>query len=230
MERKAPLDVATIAEKVLEALDPRDSVLYSRIRSENGNGFLDAPAREEPPTIEELAALVEELSQRLQQSRRMQELLLQQLVDLQSQIRSLPGHIVRLEQGNIEVEARLDRLGLAIEPHASVNSDAHTEASIPRALESSRETGKVPFPSWQRSDNASTRFMMSAQTTSSPTVCVAEKTPWLSVKDVAVRLNLSESTVRRYIREGILPAARLPGGRGLRLDWEEVVEKLHRSG
>ena len=50
--------------------------------------------------------------------------------------------------------------------------------------------------------------------------------PWLSVQEIAGQLSLSESTIRRYIREGKLPATRLPGGRGLRLRWEDVQEQM----
>jgi excisionase family DNA binding protein len=54
--------------------------------------------------------------------------------------------------------------------------------------------------------------------------------PWLSVQDIAGQLSLSESTVRRYIREGKLPAARLPGGRGLRLRWPDVQQSMEQIG
>jgi len=49
---------------------------------------------------------------------------------------------------------------------------------------------------------------------------------WRSVREVAQSLSLSESTVRRYVRQGKLPAVRLPGGRGLRLRWTDVVERM----
>ena len=53
-----------------------------------------------------------------------------------------------------------------------------------------------------------------------------EPEKWLSVKEVANQYNISESTVRRYIRQGRLPAMRLPGGRGLRLRWQDVRERM----
>jgi excisionase family DNA binding protein len=37
--------------------------------------------------------------------------------------------------------------------------------------------------------------------------------PLLTAPQVAVRLNVSEQTVRRWAASGRLPAARLPGGR-----------------
>jgi excisionase family DNA binding protein len=54
----------------------------------------------------------------------------------------------------------------------------------------------------------------------------SEMARWASVKEVAERLGLSESTVRRYVRQGILPAVRLPIGRGLRLRWSDVLSRL----
>lgn len=54
----------------------------------------------------------------------------------------------------------------------------------------------------------------------------SETARWASVKEVAERLGLSESTVRRYVRQGILPAVRLPIGRGLRLRWSDVLSRL----
>ncbi len=54
----------------------------------------------------------------------------------------------------------------------------------------------------------------------------SEVARWASVKEVAERLGLSESTVRRYVRQGILPAVRLPVGRGLRLRWSDVLSRL----
>lgn len=56
----------------------------------------------------------------------------------------------------------------------------------------------------------------------------SEAVPWATVKEVAQHLGLNPSTVRRYIRRGILPAARLPGGRGLRIRWEDVRSRLPR--
>jgi excisionase family DNA binding protein len=53
---------------------------------------------------------------------------------------------------------------------------------------------------------------------------------WATVKEVARYLGLSPSTVRRYIRKGILPAARLPGGRGLRIRWEDVQARVSEGG
>ncbi|MCC7353530.1 MAG: helix-turn-helix domain-containing protein [Anaerolineae bacterium] len=53
-----------------------------------------------------------------------------------------------------------------------------------------------------------------------------EAARWASVKEVAERLGLSESTVRRYVRQGIFPAVRLPVGRGLRLRWSDVLSRL----
>jgi excisionase family DNA binding protein len=47
----------------------------------------------------------------------------------------------------------------------------------------------------------------------------------LTVEDVAKRLDASVLTIRRWVREGQLPALRL-GGRFIRLDWEEVVAAL----
>ncbi|HIC88501.1 MAG TPA: DNA-binding protein [Anaerolineae bacterium] len=40
---------------------------------------------------------------------------------------------------------------------------------------------------------------------------------WLTVAEAAEYLRVSDSTVRRYVREGLLPAARLPDKRGIRV-------------
>jgi excisionase family DNA binding protein len=42
---------------------------------------------------------------------------------------------------------------------------------------------------------------------------IAEKPAWLTVKEVARRLDLHEITVRRKIHDGVIPALQL-GGRG----------------
>ena len=54
----------------------------------------------------------------------------------------------------------------------------------------------------------------------------AESGEWCSVREVAQALGLSQSTVRRYVRQGKLRAVRLPGGQRLRLQWCEVKARL----
>jgi len=54
----------------------------------------------------------------------------------------------------------------------------------------------------------------------------SEPGQWQTVKEVARALNIGEGTVRRYIRQGKLPAVRLPGGRGLRLRRADVERCL----
>ncbi|GAB4558555.1 MAG: hypothetical protein Kow0047_03730 [Anaerolineae bacterium] len=49
---------------------------------------------------------------------------------------------------------------------------------------------------------------------------------WITVREAAEYLGLSQSTVRRYIRQGLLPAARLPSGRGVRILRSEVERLL----
>jgi excisionase family DNA binding protein len=55
---------------------------------------------------------------------------------------------------------------------------------------------------------------------------LSSRKQWHSIKEVATQLGMSESTVRRYIREGKLPAVRLHGGRGIRLSWSDIVEQV----
>lgn len=60
-------------------------------------------------------------------------------------------------------------------------------------------------------------------------ISASEAGQWQTVKEVARALNVGEDTVRRYIRQGKLPAVRLPGGRGLRLRRADVERCLLAS-
>ena len=48
----------------------------------------------------------------------------------------------------------------------------------------------------------------------------------LSIKDVAELLRLTNRTVERYIKEGVIPAYRLPGGRRLYIKREDLLASL----
>jgi len=83
----------------------------------------------------------------------------------------------------------------------------------------------------QWSVEAEARLMQLASASGDGGLAISAETPseatrWAIVKEVAERLGLSESTVRRYVRQGILPAVRLPIGRGLRLRWSDVLSRL----
>ena len=49
---------------------------------------------------------------------------------------------------------------------------------------------------------------------------------WLTVNEVAGRLKVSTSTVRRWIRSGKLPVGRAPNGRLIRIQMSAVNEML----
>lgn len=51
----------------------------------------------------------------------------------------------------------------------------------------------------------------------------------LTPREVADRLGASVLTIRKWIREGRIPAIRL-GERFIRLDWDEVVATIRTSG
>lgn len=51
---------------------------------------------------------------------------------------------------------------------------------------------------------------------------------WWTVKETAAYLHVSESTLRRYIRKGIIPASRLPGSRSLRIPVKEIPSLMEQ--
>jgi len=52
---------------------------------------------------------------------------------------------------------------------------------------------------------------------------------WMTVREVAMRFRVSQSTIQRLIRAGTLPATRLPGGRLLRIRPADVEMLLGRT-
>ncbi|GBD21844.1 hypothetical protein HRbin28_02308 [bacterium HR28] len=54
---------------------------------------------------------------------------------------------------------------------------------------------------------------------------------WLTVEQVAERLQVSPVTVRRWLREGLLAGSRLPGKAGWRISEQDVERFLaERAG
>ncbi len=51
-------------------------------------------------------------------------------------------------------------------------------------------------------------------------------TNFLTVKDAADRLKVNPQTVRRWIRRGVLRAARVPGGKGWRIREDDLISAL----
>ena len=175
METTQSLDIVSIASKVWAALDPMDPKLVG-LYGGAANTEMRLPQR--ASSLDELAALVSQLAYQLDRSLRVQQHLERHLAALEQQLGSLPAYIVRLERGNLQIEARLAQLGKT-SGFCAESEDGASDADV-----------------------------------------------WLSVKEVAQQLSLTESTVRRYIRDGRLPASRLPGGRGLRMNWALVHERM----
>ena len=53
----------------------------------------------------------------------------------------------------------------------------------------------------------------------------ATRNTWLSIQETAAELGIDERTVRRYIDDGALPAARI-GGRLIRIKVTDIEELL----
>jgi excisionase family DNA binding protein len=176
METAQSLDIVSIASKVWAALDPMDPKVVG-LHGGVANAEI-RPAQQRASSLEELAALVSQLAYQLDRSLRVQQHLERHIAALEQQLGSLPACLVRLERGNLQIEARLAQL----DGTSGFCTDSENGAS--------------------------------------------DADPWLSLKEVAQQLSLTESTVRRYIREGRLPASRLPGGRGLRINWSLVEDKM----
>lgn len=49
---------------------------------------------------------------------------------------------------------------------------------------------------------------------------------WLNQREAAEYLGVTTRTIRTYIRSGAIPARRLPGGRGIRIDRGELDAAL----
>ena len=50
------------------------------------------------------------------------------------------------------------------------------------------------------------------------------------VRETARRLGVHENTIRNWVREGILPTARIPGSRFHRFDAQDVERLLRQRG
>jgi excisionase family DNA binding protein len=49
--------------------------------------------------------------------------------------------------------------------------------------------------------------------------------PLITTEEVAKRLGTNVDTIRRWVREGLIPAIRL-GGRFIRMDWDAVMDAM----
>jgi excisionase family DNA binding protein len=211
------IDIAAIASQVLAALDHLEFFVDEEMSRSTA---WPEPA---PRTLEEVVTRLERVEYHVSQ--------------LRQQMQALPAYMLRLERWSLDAEARLNQLDRADGP-ANVSArvvacpTAMTEAVLDAASAGTTSTqapGSDAAVSTSKMRVGETADVSASLGGISVESGLGDPAQWRSVKEVAQALSLKESTVRRYIRQGRLPAARLPSGRGLRIRWDDVLARLGTS-